>query len=104
MATSAAARETVFALRHKIAKIEGRLAERLLPAASGGGTGTAGGTVAAGVVLRRGLAAARADWLQTGIEPLDRALGGGLPRAALTEIVGTETRDAGASIGFALAL
>ena len=104
MATTAAARETVFALRQKIAKIEGRLAERLVPVASG--IGAAGGAMAAGVVLRRGVAAARADgfWLQTGIEPLDRALGGGLPRAALTEIVGAETRDAGASIGFALAL
>ena len=104
MATSAVARETVFALRQKIAKIEGRLAERLVPAASG--AGAASGAMAAGVVLRRGVAAARADgfWLQTGVEPLDRALGGGLPRAALTEIVGAETRDAGASIGFALAL
>jgi protein ImuA len=104
MATSAAARETVFALRQKIAKIEGRLAERLGPGVHS--TGAASGAMAAGVVLRRGVAAARSDgfWLQTGIEPLDRALGGGLPRAALTEIVGAETRDAGTSIGFALAL
>ena len=90
------ARETVFALRQKIAKIEGRLAERLVPAASGARSGRRrhGGRM----VLRRGLTAARADgfWLQTGIEPLDRALGGGLPRAALTEIHGAETRDAGA--------
>lgn len=102
MAMTAAARESVFALRQKIAKIEGRLAERLEPAAS---------AATAGVVLRRGLAAVQTDgawlrssWLQTGIAPLDQALGGGLPRAALSEIVGGATRDAGACAGFALGL
>ena len=57
-------------------------------------------------VLRRRMAAARAArfCLATGVEALDRALGGGLPQAALTEIHGAETRDAGAVAGFALAL
>ena len=80
MATSAVARETVFALRQKIAKIEGRLAERLVAAAAGIGRGQRrdGGRM----VLRRGMAAARADgfWLQPASSRSTRALGGGLPR------------------------
>ena len=43
-------------------------------------------------------------FLHTGVERLDAALSGGLPKAALTEIHGTETRDAGAVAGFALSL
>jgi protein ImuA len=97
MAVHAVARETVFALRQQIAKIEGRLAERLDGAAA-----TAGG---AGVVLRRdGIVPVEGFFLQTGVDALDRSLGGGLPKAALTEIHGAETRDAGAVAGFALAL
>ena len=96
MATNAATQGTVFALRHKIAKIEGRLAERLEQRDAAAGPD---------VVLRHhGIAAAGDGLLPTGVEDLDRALGGGLPRAALTEIHGTETRDAGAAAGFALAL
>ena len=92
------AQETVFALRQKIAKIEGRLAERL-----DGPAATAG--EAAGVVLRRhGIAPRRRILSADGIDALDQALGGGLPKAALTEIHGAETRDAGAVAGFALAL
>lgn len=81
MASSAVARETVLALRRKIARIEGTLPERLETPA--------------------GAAAAR---LSTGAARLDALLGGGLARAALTEIHGRETRDAGAVAGFALAL
>jgi protein ImuA len=98
MAVHAVARETIFALRQKIAKIEGRLAEQLEgPAATAG--------EAAGVVLRHhGIAPADGLFLKTGVGALDRTLGGGLPKAALTEIHGAETRDAGAVAGFALAL
>src|SRR4051794_38689068 len=98
MAVHAVARETIFALRQKIAKIEGPLADRLdAPAATAG--------EAAGVVLRHyGIAPADGLFLQTGVDPLDRALGGGLQKAALTEIHGAETRDAGAVAGFTLAL
>jgi protein ImuA len=42
--------------------------------------------------------------LATGAGQLDLALGGGLPCAALTEVHGVETRDAGAVAAFALAL
>jgi protein ImuA len=98
MAVHAVARESIFALRQKIAKIEGRLVERL-----DGPAATAG--EAAGVVLRRhGIATADGFFLPTGIAALDRTLGGGLPKAALTEIHGAQTRDAGAVAGFALAL
>lgn len=102
MATVATARETFFALRREIARIEGTLAERLeLPAAGDAGEGR--------VVLREGGVALRhaplaGGVVKTGAEAFDEALGGGLPRAALTELHGAETRDAGALSGFALAL
>ena len=94
MASVAVAREAVFALRREIARIEGTLPEAL--------TASAGGTVLRrkGMVLSEGADAV----LATGAEGLDSALGGGLPKAALTEIHGAETRNAGTVVGFALAL
>ncbi|RUV80608.1 hypothetical protein EOA75_32930, partial [Mesorhizobium sp. M1A.F.Ca.IN.022.07.1.1] len=51
---------------------------------------------------KAGLAVASPDaFLNTGVERLDTALGGGLPKAALSEIHGLETRDAGAVAGIA---
>jgi protein ImuA len=91
MATDAVARATVCALRHQIAKIEGRLPEALAVPADA-------------TVLRRGAASRLGDCLPTGVESLDGVLGGGLPNAALTEIHAAETRDSGLSAGFALAL
>ncbi|TIW06741.1 MAG: hypothetical protein E5V66_33550, partial [Mesorhizobium sp.] len=100
MAMTAVARETVFALRRQIAKIEGTLPERLAAPA-----GASPDDIADVTVVRRGLAVASHDaFLRTGVEPLDAALGGGLPKTALSEIHGTETRDAGAVAGFALSL
>ena len=108
MATSAVARETVFALRRQIAKIEGTLPERLEAPA---GAAPAGSPLDADVtprnptIVRRGITVAPPDaFLRTGAGPLDAALGGGLPKAALSEFHGTETRDAGAVAGFALSL
>ncbi|WP_246245875.1 ImuA family protein [Mesorhizobium zhangyense] len=97
MATSAVAQEIVFALRQKIARIEGTLPERLARPA---GTPSAEETM----VLRRHGVTVVQDLLLTGAENFDTALGGGLPKAALTEIHGAQTRDAGAVAGFALAL
>ncbi|MEO5324670.1 hypothetical protein PV773_15230 [Mesorhizobium sp. CC13] len=102
MATSAVARDVVFALRRKIAKIEGTLAERLAPPSDG--QSSAGQPVAGLLVRRNGLASARDFFLPTGVERLDEILGGGLPKAALTEIHGTETRNAGAAAGLTLCL
>ncbi|GAA4124180.1 ImuA family protein [Aminobacter aganoensis] len=97
MATSAVARGVVFALRQKIAKIEGTLPELLASPSDN--------RPPAGVLVRRnGIASARDVFLPTGVEGLDEALGGGLPKAALTEIHGTETRNAGAAAGLALCL
>jgi protein ImuA len=93
MARGAVARETVFALRRQIARIEGTLPERLEAPV---------GTAA--TVVRRGSVAGSNGRVLTGVDRLDAALGGGLPRAALTEIHGAETRDAGAASGFVLAL
>lgn len=95
MADSATAQEMVFALRRKIARIEGRPAERLGPAAAA--------EAEAPLILRRnGMAAT--DLLETGAPCFDAALGGGLPLPALTEIHAAETRNAGAAAGFAMAL
>lgn len=100
MAMTAVARETVFALRRQIAKIEGTLPERLQAPAAAALDGGSDLTI-----VRRGLAAALPDtFLPIGVERLDAALSGGLPKAALTEIHGLETRDAGAVAGFALSL
>ncbi|MGT2465029.1 ImuA family protein [Mesorhizobium atlanticum] len=120
MAMSAVARETVFALRRQIAKIEGTLPERLQAPAPGAIPGKVRRGFPSGIaekqipadvtgsdmtLVRRGLAVASADaFLRTGIERFDTALGGGLPRAALSEIHGLETRDAGAVAGFAFSL
>jgi protein ImuA len=84
MATSATTRDALCALRHKIAKIEGRLAERLDDADAP--------------------ASAGAERLCIGADRFDNALGGGLPRAGLVEIHGRASRDAGAAAAFALAL
>ena len=97
MATSAVARETVFALRREIARIEGVLPERLdAPAVPHDERGVS--------LLRRGGMPAGPAPLPVGAAGLDAALGGGLPLAALTEIHGRQARDAGAVAGFALGL
>ncbi|TKT82911.1 hypothetical protein [Aquamicrobium sp. LC103] len=96
MATSAVAHEAVFALRREIARIEGVLPERLEAPETARAD-------EAGIVLRRAGIPGIAP-LPTGVERLDAVLGGGLPNAALTEIHGRQTRDAGATAGFALAL
>ncbi|RWC26595.1 MAG: hypothetical protein EOS70_31220 [Mesorhizobium sp.] len=104
MATSAVARETVFALRRQIAKIEGTLPERL-EAPAGAAPVDADVTPRDLTIVRRGLAVAPPDaFLRTGAEGLDTALSGGLPKAALSEIHGAATRDAGVVAGFALSL
>lgn len=82
MATSAVAREAVCALRRKIARIEGRLADRLDEPDAAGAPG--------------------AD--RTGAAGLDAMLGAALSQGGLTEVHGAGARDAGAAAGFALAL
>jgi protein ImuA len=83
MAQPAVARDAVRVLRHQIARMEGRLAERL-------------DAPAPGEREARGL-------LPTGVESFDRALGGGVPAAGLLELHAA-SRDAGAAAGFALGL
>jgi protein ImuA len=100
MVERAVARETIFALRRKIARIEGVAADRLAPPPDGGPE-----EAGARLVRRNGLAiGGRLSLMRTGARSLDTALGGGLPRAGLVEIHGRETHDAGAVAGFALAL
>ena len=101
MAEAAVARGKVFALRREIARIEGRLAERLEPVRQDGGD-AGGGTESPMLVRRDGTA--EPDILPIGAEALDRPLGGGLPLGALTEIHGARMGDTGAVSGFALGM
>lgn len=95
MAANAMARETLFALRQTIARIEGRASTGLIataedPSRVGLGapvTGNAGEAV-----------------LPVGPMELDALMEGGLPLDALTEIRSAQLRDAGAASGFVLAL
>jgi protein ImuA len=101
MTTGVMARETIFSLRRQIARIEGTLPERF--AAPAGAPSTASGT-GDRILVRQGGSARSEALLATGVESLDDTLGGGLLKAALTEIHGPETRDTGAVSGFAMAL
>lgn len=94
MARPAVAQDIVCALRHKIAKIEGVLPERLV---------TPGATVAETIVARHA-GRPEATVIATGAHDFDTAVGGGLPAAGLTEIHSAASRDAGAAAGFALGL
>lgn len=101
MAMHAAAQETLCALRREIARIEGVPAERLV----GGGAKAPDPSNDPNVLVRRaGRGLPDGDLLQTGIEPLDAVLGGGLPMPALTEIHAPTARAAGVAAGFAMAL
>lgn len=107
MAQAALARQELFALRREIARIEGRLAERLElpvfePRAIPGESKVVPDAGDAMVVRRGGIAGPAL--LPIGVPALDGPLGGGLPLAAMTEIHGTQMRDAGAVAGFALGL
>jgi len=89
MASSAVAQETFLALRREIARIEGRLVERL---------------GAPGEVAILPTVQAAIPRLRTGAAGFDAALGGGLPLSGLTEIHGSAMRDAGTVAGFALGI
>ncbi len=90
MARQAMARAHVCALRQEIARIEGTLPQPL--------------PGAAGRSAMYDPKAGTTDVLPTGAAGLDRALGGGVPAAGLTELHGAAGRDSGALAGFALAL
>ncbi len=99
MAEAAVARETLFALRETIARLEGRPIPALAAAAHE--------KLAATPATRgAGLATSLPELpvLATGVEDLDVAMQGGLPLDALTEIRSLGLRDAGAASGFTLAL
>ena len=80
MAISAVARETVFALRRQIAKIEGTLPERLQAPAGAPLDADASPDL---TIVRRGLAAALPDaFLPIGVETLCRFTSGVPPYAS----------------------
>ena len=91
MATGVMARKALFALRREISRIEGRVAERFdEPKAAKGAA--------------RLRPASGTYFLRTGSQRFDEALGGGLPSSGLLEVHAHASRDAGAAVGFALAL
>lgn len=100
MATSALAQETLCALRHEIARIEGVLPERLV-APDRNGDPAQSDTI---LMRRSGRGLPDGDLLATQVGPLDALLEGGLPLAALTEIHAPTARDAGTAGAFVLAL
>ncbi|MGB3503076.1 MAG: hypothetical protein WBA44_15750 [Mesorhizobium sp.] len=94
MAPHAVARETVVSLRREIARIEGRLAERLeMPEEAGDS-----------VLLLRRSGVAVGSLRPIGSASLDQSLGGGVATSGLTEIHAAAMRDAAAAAGFALGL
>jgi protein ImuA len=96
VAEAAVARETLFALRETIARLEGKPVPALAAATRE--------AVAVDEDLPKSSGRRESLSLETGIAALDEALDGGVPLDALTEIRSLSLRDAGASTGFALAL
>lgn len=104
MAEAAVARETLFALRETIARLEGRPIPALAAVAH---------EALADKPVREAMGIAKSlpteprleqSLLPIGVDELDAALQGGLPLDALTEIRSLGLRDAGVASGFALAL
>lgn len=95
MASRAVARDAIASLRQQIAKIEDRLVERLEA------PGKEESDV--GMLLRRAGVPVQ-GMLPLGAPAFDAALGGGVPRAGLTEMHAPAMRDAAALAGFALAV
>ncbi|MBB5576942.1 MULTISPECIES: ImuA family protein [Rhizobium] len=93
MAEAAVARETLFALRETIARLEGRP----IPALAAMAHETRAAEPEAG-------SADAVQPLAIGVAALDEAMQGGVPLDALTEIRSLALRDAGAASGFTLAL
>ncbi|MFK0165976.1 ImuA family protein [Rhizobium sp. NPDC090279] len=109
MAETAVARETLFALRETIARLEGRPIPALAAAAyemladksAMRSAGIAKPMPAQLTPIQPMLAQ---PLLPIGVDDLDAALQGGLPLDGLTEIRSLGLRDAGVASGFALAL
>ncbi|GAC1044914.1 ImuA family protein [Rhizobium sp. No.120] len=104
MAEAAVARETLFALRETIARLEGRPIPALAAAAH---ETLADKPVREAAGIAKPLPAPsmlEQTLLPVGVDELDAALQGGLPLDALTEIRSLGLRDAAAASGFALAL
>ncbi|MFS8047133.1 ImuA family protein [Rhizobium sp. BR 314] len=99
MAEAAVARETLFALRETIARLEGRPIPALAAAAH---ERLADKPATRSTGLAKPLP--ELPVLATGVEDLDAAMQGGLPLDALTEIRSLGLRDAGPASGFTLAL
>ncbi len=97
MAGTAVARETLFALRETIARLEGKPVPALAAAEQEA-------LAASGLRPAGGLQQKERAPLATGVAVLDEAMQGGMPLDALTEIRSGAFRDAGSATGFALAL
>ena len=104
MAEAAVARETLFALRETIARLEGRPIPALAAAANETLTDKPARQMAAIAKSLPIQPMREQSLLPIGVDELDAALQGGLPLDALTEIRSLGLRDAGVASGFALAL
>lgn len=98
MGQSTMTRERLSALRETISRLENENVPGLLKAA---GKGNPAGFGQKAVTEDEGICG---PVLSLGVDALDAALQGGLPLAGLTEVRTVETRDAGAALGFILAL
>lgn len=94
------ARADVARLRDQIAAMEGRPASF---ESDGAGSPPAGGS-GPQTEDHRAARPGRAGFVSTGADGLDRALGGGIPAAGLTEFHAATARDAGALTGFVMGL
>ncbi len=98
MVQTAMARERLSALRETIFRLENENVPALLKGTRKGATAGFEETV------EEEFAGVSGDVLPLGIAAFDGVLQGGLPLAGLTEVRAGETRDAGAAMGFVLAL
>ncbi len=98
MGQSTMTRERLFALRETISRLENENVPGLLK------TARKGNPAGFGQITSKQEEGVSGPVLSLGIDALDAILQGGLPLGGLTEVRTVETRDAGAALGFVLAL
>ncbi|WP_438751222.1 ImuA family protein [Pararhizobium sp. O133] len=98
MGQSTMTRERLSALRETISRLENENVPGLLK------TARKGNSAGFGLTAEKEEEGVSGPVLPLGVDALDAVLQGGLPLGGLTEVRTVETRDAGAALGFVLAL